>query len=101
MEEHIKAFHGTTTAVLRDIATAAAQFDQHGRALAAASEAINASNTRSDAALTDRRQALQTLISELDGKSSDLDQRLVRFADMLRESLETAETRTREVARII
>jgi hypothetical protein len=101
MEEHIKAFHGTTTAVLRDIATAAAQFDQHGRALAAAAEAIDVSNSRTDAALTDRRKALETLLSELDGKSTDLDQRLVRFAELLRESLEAAETRTREVARII
>jgi hypothetical protein len=101
MEEHIKAFHGTTTGVLRDIATAAAQFDQHGRALAAAAEAIDVSNSRTDAALTDRRKALETLLSELDGKSTDLDQRLVRFAELLRESLEAAETRTREVARII
>jgi hypothetical protein len=101
MEEHIKAFHGTTTSVLRDIATAAQQFDQHGRALAAAAEALDASNRHSEAALTDRRQGLQTLISELDGKSADLDQRLVRFADLLRESLEGAEARTRDVARII
>jgi hypothetical protein len=101
MEEHIKAFHGTTTSVLRDIALAAQQFDQHGRALAAAAEAIDASNRHTDAALTDRRQSLQTLVTELDGKSADLDQRLVRFAELLRESLEAAEARTRDVARII
>ena len=101
MEEHIRAFHGTTTAVLRDIGTAAAQFDQHGRALAAAAEAINASNSRTDEALTDRRKALEKLISELDGKSEDLDQRLVRFAKLLSDSLEASESRTREVARII
>src|SRR5262249_5694601 len=101
MEEHIRAFHGTTTAVLRDIATAAAQFDQHGRALAAAAEAINVSNSRTDAALTERRTALEHLIGELDGKSEDLDQRLVRFAKLLTDSLEDAESRTREVARII
>jgi len=101
MEEHIRAFHGTTTAVLRDIATAAAQFDQHGRALAAAAEAINVGNGRTDAAMTERRTALEALIAELDGKSEDLDQRLVRFAKLLTDSLEAAESRTREVARII
>jgi ABC-type transporter Mla subunit MlaD len=101
MEEHIKAFHGTTTAVLRDIATAAAQFDQHGRALAAAAEAIDVGNGRTAEALTERRTALEGLIAELDGKSEDLDQRLVRFAKLLTDSLEAAESRTREVARII
>jgi hypothetical protein len=59
------------------------------------------SNSRSDAALSERRKALDTLIGELDGKSEDLDQRLVRFAKLLTDSLEDAESRTREVARII
>src|SRR5262249_34832841 len=101
MEEHIKAFHGTTTAVLRDIATAAAQFDQHGRALAAAAEAIDVGNGRTEVALSERRRTLEALLTELDGKSEDLDERLVRFAKLLTVSLGAAESRTRAVARII
>jgi hypothetical protein len=101
MEQHIKAFHGTTTAVLRDITAAASQFDHHGRELAAAAESIDASNRHTDTALTERRQSLETLTSYLDGKSADLDTRLVRFAGLLKESLEAAEARARDVARVI
>src|SRR5262249_5580228 len=101
MEEQIKAFQGVTTGVLRDITQAAAQFEQHSRALATAAEAIDTSNRRTSELVDDRRNTLDTLSSSLEGKSSELDQRLVRFAGLLKDTFEAAEGRAREVARVI
>src|SRR5262249_32829034 len=101
MEEQIKAFQGVTTGVLRDISQTAAQLEERSRALAAAAEAIDSSNKRTSELVDDRRNTLETLSSYLEGKTSELDQRLVRFAGLLKDTFEAAEGRAREVARLI
>src|SRR5262249_15381330 len=101
MEEHIKSFHGVTSNVLRDITSQAQQFEERGRALALAAETIDRSNRRSEEVLEERRTSLTELTTHLDDKTEDFDQRLMRFAGLLKDSFEAAEARARDIARVI
>jgi hypothetical protein len=97
----IHDFSGVTTRVVTDLGQLADQFDRHGRELAKAVDLIENSNKRSGSAINDRRVQLDSLMSTLDIRTEDLDERLKRFACLLDESLEAASSRAREVARVV
>jgi Apolipoprotein A1/A4/E domain len=101
MEQHIQAFHGVSGNVLREITAAAEQFEHHGNALASAAELIDTSNRRTDQVVAERRDAIESLVGHLDGKAQELDQRLMRFATLLKDSFEAAEARARDIAQAI
>jgi len=101
VEDHIKSFHAVTSNVLRDITMLAERFDAQGRSLGAAAELINSSNRRAEDLVAERNKTLGTLVNQLDGKTNDLDQRLIRFAGLLKDSFEAAEARARDIAQII
>jgi hypothetical protein len=101
VEQHIAAFQAVTAHTLTDLAQLAGQFDIHGRSLAEAVSLIDRSNRRTEGSLGERREALETLINTLDSKSNDLDQRLTRFSGLLDKSLDGANERAREIARLI
>ena len=65
----------------------AAQFDTHGRSLAEAVSLIDRSNRRTEGALNERRESLETLIGMLDARAGELDNRLTRFSNQLDQSL--------------
>ena len=44
---------------------------------------------------------MEALVGHLDGKAQELDQRLMRFATLLKDSFEAAEGRAREIAQVI
>ena len=100
-EEQMKSFHAGTGAVLRDIAAAAERFETQGKALASAAEQIDASNRHTEEVLTERREALDPVVNQVDSKVSDLDQRLKRFSGLLAETFEAAEGRARDIARVL
>jgi hypothetical protein len=77
------------------------QFDVHGRELAKAAEMVDSSNRRTEEVVNERRVDLDSLVSTLDIRTEDLEQRLKRFSGLLDESLEAASTRAREVARVV
>jgi hypothetical protein len=62
---------------------------------------VERSNSRTEGALSERRTVLDELVNTLDGKTSDLDERLQRFSRLLDQSLETASSRAREIARVV
>jgi hypothetical protein len=101
VESTISNFSDVTNRVVTDLGQLATQFDSHGRDLAKAVELIDHSNQRTDASINERRAALDSLISTLDIRTEDLDQRLKRFAGLLDESLEAASARARDVARVV
>src|SRR5947209_18304448 len=100
-EEQMKAFQSGTGTILRDIAVAAERFDVQGKALAAAAEQIDTSNRRTEEVLTDRREALDSVVNQVDSKVGDLDQRLKRFSALVAETFEAAEGRARDIARVL
>jgi hypothetical protein len=99
--EHIASFQSLSAKTVGDLGQLAGQFDAHGRSLAEAVALIDQSNRRAEGTIGDRRELLETLVSMLDSKSSDLDQRLTRFSGLLDQSLDGAAERAREIARII
>jgi hypothetical protein len=101
VEEHIGNFHNTTTRVLGDLSRLAVQFETHGRGLAEAVSLIDRSNQRTEQTLAERRTELDALVSTLDNRTGDLEDRLKRFTGSLDESLEAAAERARDIARLI
>jgi ABC-type transporter Mla subunit MlaD len=98
---HVNSFNTETANVLENLSGLAQQFDQQGQSLAQVVAAIQTSNVRTDEVVNERRAALETLVAALDVKTEDLDRRLQRFTTLLDQSLEGAETRAREIGRMI
>jgi hypothetical protein len=86
---------------LRHISSAAVKFDEQGKVLAGAAEQIDASNHRTEEVMADRREALDSVVNQIDSKVGDLDHRLKRFASLLQETFEAAEGRARDIARVL
>jgi phage-related protein len=101
VDEQIGQFSSVTARVLGDLGQFATQFEAHGRGLAEAVDLIDRSNRRTEEALGERRTGLESLVSTLDIRSDDLEQRLKRLTGLLDETLETASGRAREIARIV
>jgi uncharacterized protein YukE len=130
VEQHINSFRQASAQTLSDLGQLAAQFDSHGRSLAEAVSLIDRSNRRTEGALNERRESLETLAGMLDTrageldnrlarfsshldqsmtaltrgieiKADDLEQRLSRFSGVLDQTLESAGDRTREIARMV
>ena len=98
---HLDAFRNETARVLENLSELATQFDSHGRVLVDAVELIDKSNRRTEETMGERKAVLDTLVTTLDMKTEDLDQRLTRFAALLDESMEGAASRAREIGRMI
>jgi hypothetical protein len=101
MDEHVGSFYGLTSKVLGDLGELAVQFDGHGRSLSDAVEMLEKSNKHSMVAVTDRHATIENLVTTLNERTEDLDQRLKRFSGMLDESLHVAEDRARDIARLV
>jgi hypothetical protein len=101
VEQHLGAFNNVTVKVLNNLGDLSAQFNQHGRSLAEAVELLEISNRRSEETTAARQSSLEGLVTTLDLRTNDFEQRLQRFSSLLDESLDTATTRTREIASLI
>jgi hypothetical protein len=101
VEQHISSFKSVTGQTLNDLQQLAGQFDTHGRALAEAVALVDRSNRRTEGALMERRTELDALVTSLDSKGNDLEQRLARFSTLLDQSLEGASDRARDIARLV
>lgn len=99
--EQLALFNGKTTAALRDLASLAQHFDAQGRALADAAAMVDLSNRQTAETVNDRKATLEQLVTTIDLRTADLDQRLSRFASLLDDSMKAAESRAREIARIV
>src|SRR4029079_644917 len=94
-------FRETSGRIVGDLGQLTLRCEAHARELAKAIELIERSNIRTEDAVNERRVTLDSLISTLDIRTEDLDQRLKRFAGLLDESLEAAGARAREIARVV
>jgi hypothetical protein len=101
MDEHIGSFYGVTQQVLGNLGDLAQQFDAHGRTLSEAVVQLEGVHSRTNSAVTEQNTSLEGLVTALDARTSDLDQRLKRFSTLLDESIHAAEGRARDIARTI
>ena len=88
VEQHLGSFNNVTARVLGDLSEIAVQFDSHGRSLADAVALLDKSNRRSEETVTERKAAIESLVSTLDARTDDFEARLRRFSGLLEESLE-------------
>jgi len=101
MDDSITSFYSLTSKVLGDLGELAGHFNGHAQALTSAVELLDKSNRHTENMVGDGRSALESLLSTLDVRTQDLDQRLKRFSGLLDESLMAAEGRAREIARVV
>jgi Skp family chaperone for outer membrane proteins len=62
---------------------------------------VEQSNRSTTASVAERKTALESLVTTIDLRTADLDQRLSRFTGLLDESLAAAEERARDIARVV
>jgi hypothetical protein len=101
LEDQLTIFHTKTSKALEDLSSLSGQFDAHGKALVEAAAAVEQSNMSTNSSIAERKSALDSLITTIDLRTTDLDQRLTRFTSLLDESLAAAEERARDIARVV
>ncbi len=101
LEDQLNVFNAKTANVLENLGMLSTQFDSHGRALADAAATVEQSNRNTTASVSERKAMLESLVTTIDQRTTDLDQRLSRFTSLLDESLAAAEERARDIARVV
>ena len=62
---------------------------------------VEQANRSTTTSVADRKSQLESLVTTIDLRTTDLDQRLSRFTGLLDESLAAAEERARDIARVV
>jgi hypothetical protein len=101
LEDQLDTFNDKTSKALHDLTSLSGQFDAHGRALAEAASVVEQSNQSTSQSVAERKATLESLVTTIDLRTADLDQRLSRFTGLLDESLAAAEERARDIARVV
>src|SRR6201999_4146465 len=73
----------------------------HGHALVEAAAVVEQANRSTTSSVAERKATLESLVTTIDLRTADLDQRLSRFTSLLDESLAAAEERARDIARVV
>src|SRR5260221_901999 len=97
LENQLNIFNTTTSKALEDLGALSGQFDTHGKALVEAAALVEQSNRNTTASISDRKSALESLVTTIDLPTTDLDQRLWRFTGLLDEALAAAEGAARGI----
>ncbi len=101
LQSHIGSFQDSALKVLDDLSQLAAQFESHGHSLVQTVDLIDNINQRTVDTVNSRGAVLDTLVTTLDSRASDFEQRLMRFSHILDESLESATARTRDIGLLV
>ncbi|MCC8966062.1 negative regulator of septation ring formation, partial [Bradyrhizobium sp. Pear76] len=101
LEDQLTVFNSKTGKALEDLGALSSQFETHGKALIDAAAVVEQANRSTTASVSERKSALESLVTTIDLRTTDLDQRLSRFTGLLDESLGAAEERARDIARVV
>ena len=101
LEDQLNIFNAKTSKALEDLGSLSSQFEHHGQALVEAAAVVEQSNRSTTASVAERKATLESLVTTIDLRTTDLDQRLSRFTGLLDESLAAAEERARDIARVV
>src|SRR6202795_1823268 len=101
LEDQLTVFNSKTSKALEDLNSLSSEFDSHGRALVEAAAVVEQANRSTTSSVADRKAQLESLVTTIDLRTTDLDQRLSRFTGLLDESLAAAEERARDIARVV
>ncbi len=101
LEDQLTVFNTKTAKALEDLGSLSSQFDTHGKALVEAAAVVEQANRSTTTSVAERKSQLESLVTTIDLRTTDLDQRLSRFTGLLDESLAAAEERARDIARVV
>jgi hypothetical protein len=101
LEDQLSVFNVKTSKALENLGSLSSQFETHGNALVEAAAVVEQANRSTTASVAERKSALESLVTTIDLRTTDLDQRLSRFTSLLDESLAAAEERARDIARVV
>src|SRR6185437_2973905 len=101
LEDQLNVFNSKTNSALENLGSLSSQFEAHGKSLVEAATVVEQSNRSTTASVAERKATLESLVTTIDLRTTDLDQRLSRFTSLLDESLAAAEERARDIARIV
>ena len=101
LEDQLSIFNSKTARALEDLNSLSGQFEIHGRSLVEAAAVVEQSNRTTTTSLAERKSTLESLVTTIDLRTADLDQRLSRFTGLLDKSLAAAEERARDIARVV
>ena len=101
LEDQLSVFNTKTSKALEDLGSLSSQFETHGKALVDAAAVVEQANRSTTASVADRKSQLESLVTTIDLRTTDLDQRLSRFTGLLDELLAAAEERARDIARVV
>jgi ABC-type transporter Mla subunit MlaD len=99
--DQVSALRGVADEVLGSVSTIAERFDTHSRTLNDAARHVTDANRSAEAALDERRRALDELTGVLNQRSEALDTAMGNFAQLVGESLRSAEERALQVGRVL
>src|SRR6185312_10826288 len=100
-EDQLTVFNGKTSKALEDLGALSSEFEKHGKELVEAAGIVEQANRSTTTSVADRKSQLESLVTTIDLRTTDLDQRLSRFTGLLDESLAAAEERARDIARVV
>jgi hypothetical protein len=101
LEDQLTVFNSKTTKALEDLGSLSSEFEKHGKELIEAAGVVEQANRTTTTSVADRKSQLESLVTTIDLRTTDLDQRLSRFTGLLDESLAAAEERARDIARVV
>jgi hypothetical protein len=101
LEDQLGIFNDKTAKALENLGSLSTQFDAHGRTLVEAAAVVEQANRSTTTSVAERKATLESLVTTIDLRTNDLDQRLSRFTSLLDESLGAAEERARDIARVV
>src|SRR5580698_2694151 len=101
LEDQLTIFNAKTSKALEDLGSLSSQFEAHGKALVEAAAVVEQSNRTTTTSVSERKSMLESLVTTIDLRTADIDQRLSRFTGLLDESLAAAEERARDIARVV
>ncbi len=101
LEDQLTVFNSKTSKALEDLGSLSSQFESHGKALVEAASVVEQANRTTTTSVAERKSQLESLVTTIDLRTTDLDQRLSRFTGLLDESLAAAEERARDIARVV
>ncbi len=101
LEDQLTVFNSKTSKALEDLGALSSEFEKHGKELVDAAGVVEQANRSTTTSVADRKSQLESLVTTIDLRTTDLDQRLSRFTGLLDESLAAAEERARDIARVV
>src|SRR5258705_4765155 len=101
LEDQLTVFNAKTGKALEDLGSLSSQFETHGKALIDAATVVEQANRSTTTSVAERKSQLESLVTTIDLRTTDLDPGLSRFTGLLDESLAAAEERARDIARVV